>query len=193
MAQANTDIVRAYGASLEIDAKRSRIRIGGHEVSFHCDKFNTRIIKGFEDVVGFDDAGRLLAASAEQASYKMFSDFFAGGGQLDAFNALSAQDRLATLFEMGKLLGYGAVNIESVSETQATFVSPSSYLAEGWLENQERWNWKPRKNPVCYDMNGFLQAALAFVFAKPEGSYKVTETTCRAKGDQVCTFKAEVK
>jgi len=192
MAQANADIINAYAGTLNIDAERSRINIGNHEVSFHCDKFNTRIIKGYEDVVGFDDATRLLAASAEKATFKMFADFFADGAHQDAFAALSAEDRLATLFEIAKMLGYGAVQINTVSENGGEFVSASTYLAEGWLENQERWNWKVRKNPVCHDMNGFLQAAMAIAYGKEPGSYKVKETTCRAKGDEVCTFKAEV-
>jgi len=192
MAKANMDIVSAYGGTMVIDAGKSRIRIGGHEVSFHCDKFNTRIIKGFEDVVGIEDASRLLCASAEQSSYKMFTDFFQGN-QRQAFDSLPPEDKVATLLEMGKILGYGAVNIDSISASGGQFTSPYSYLAEGWLENLSRWNWKLRTAPVCYDMCGFIQASLAFIFGKKPGSYKVAETTCRAKGDKVCTFKAEVK
>ncbi len=176
---------------MEIDAAHSRIRIGGHEVAFHCDKFNTRIIKGLEDVIGIPDAAKMLIASAEASSYQMFVDFFKGDRKA-AFDSLSPEDKIATLIEMGKMLGYGGVDVKSLSEKGGDFVSPYSYLAEGWLENKDRWNWSLRKNPVCYDMSGFLQAALAFVWGKKTGSYKVIETTCRSTGDELCTFKAEV-
>lgn len=192
MAQANMDIVAAYGGSMEIDAAHSRIRIGGHEVAFHCDKFNTRIIKGLEDVIGVDDARNLLVTSAENAAYKMFSDFLVGDHKA-SFDGLSPEDKIATLLEIGKKLGYGSATAKSVSDSGGEFSAPHSYLAEGWLENMDRWNWKLRENPVCSDMSGFLQAVLAFSFGKPAGSYKVTETTCKAKGDDACTFKAEVK
>lgn len=188
----NNDIVQAYGATMEIDAAHSRIRMGGHEVAFHCDKFNTRIIKGLEDVIGIQDAAKLLIDSAEKSSYQMFADFFQGDNKA-AFDGLSPEDKLDTLIEMGKMLGYGGVDVKTLSDKGGEFSSPYSYLAEGWLENKDRWNWSLRKNPVCYDMSGFLQAALAFIYGKKPSSYSVTETSCRAQGDKLCTFKAEVK
>lgn len=192
MGQPNMNIVSAYGGTMEIDAAKSRIRIGGHEVAFHCDKFNTRIIKGLEDVVGVKDAAKLLIESSEQAAYGMFTDFFQGDTKA-AFDALAPEDKMATLIEIGKMLGYGAVTVNSVSDAGGDFTSPSSYLAEGWLENMNRWNWKLRDNPACYDMSGYLAAALAYSYGKEPGTYKVLEGNCRAKGDDVCTFKAEVK
>ncbi len=192
MAQHNSIIVESYLKTFTIDAEHSRIRVGNHEVAFHCDKFNTRIIKGFEDVIGIEDSAKLLVASAEKTILQMFNDFFKDDVKTQ-FDSLSPEDKFATLIEMGKLLGYGAIDPATPTDKGGTFISPSSYLAEGWLENETRWNWKQRSTPVCYDMCGFIAGALAFIYGKPIGTYKVTETTCRAKGDSVCTFKAEVK
>ncbi|NLI99179.1 hypothetical protein GX441_11045 [bacterium] len=192
MAQPNAAILESYLKTFMIDAEHSRIRIGNHEVAFHCDKFNTRIIKGLEDVIGVADSYKLLVASAEKATLQMFSDFLVSEIK-PQFDALSPEDKFTTLVEIGKLLGYGALNASRISDKGGEFSSPSSYLAEGWLENQTRWNWKQRTDPVCYDMCGFIAGVLSIVYGKPAGTYKVTEMECRSKGDSVCNFKAEVK
>jgi hypothetical protein len=55
-------VKEAFLGSVKADADKSRLEFGGTEVSFHCDKFNTRVVKGLEDVVGVDDAHKLLSA-----------------------------------------------------------------------------------------------------------------------------------
>jgi hypothetical protein len=91
------------------------------------------------------------------------------------------------------VLAYGAFEGNGVSEAGGKVTSKSSYVAEGWLENLERWNWTLRENPVCHDACGQIAAALAVAFGKPVETYSVTETACRAKGDDTCEFVVEVK
>jgi len=179
--------------TVKADAERSRLEFGGTEVSFHCDKFNTRIIKGLEDVVGFDEAKKLLAHQAEITNYDLLQKFLGEGAAAEAFGALSPEEKLSAVFDIYKILAYGAFEGGGVGEGGGTVNSAHSYLAEGWLENMERWNWSLRDNPVCHDACGYIAAALAVAFGKPVETYAVSETKCRSKGDDVCEFAVEVK
>jgi len=179
--------------TVKADAERSRLEFGGTEVSFHCDKFNTRIIKGLEDVVGFEEAKKLLAHQAETTNYALLETFLGEGEPAEVFGSLSPEEKLAAVFEIYKILAYGAFDGGAVGEGGGTVTSPYSYLAEGWLENMERWNWSLRDNPVCHDACGCIAAALAMAFGKPTGTYAVSETKCRSKGDDICEFAVEVK
>lgn len=179
-------------SSLNADAERSRLDFGGVEVSFHCDKFNTRIIKGLEDVLGFEDARKLLVEESEKAHLKFLEATLKNGPASAAFQALSPADKLQAVFEVYKLLAYGAFDGSGLSEKGGTVTSKTSYLAEGWLENLERWNWSLRENPLCHDACGHIAAAAEFAFGKPAGTFKVKETKCRSKGDDICEFVVEV-
>jgi predicted hydrocarbon binding protein len=66
-------------------------------------------------------------------------------------------------------------------------------VAEGWLENLERWNWTLRDNPVCHDACGQIAAAFSVAFGKPADTYSVKETQCRSTGADACEFVVEVK
>ena len=186
-------VKEAFLGTIKADADKSRLEFGGTEVSFHCDKFNTRVVKGLEDVVGVDDAHNLLSRQAEITHHAFLQKFFVDGPGAEAFSALSPEDKLAAIFEIYKVLAYGAFEGNGIGEAGGKVTSKSSYVAEGWLENLERWNWTLRENPVCHDACGQIAAALAVAFGKPAETYSVTETTCRAKGDDICEFVVEVK
>jgi hypothetical protein len=186
-------VKEAFLGSVKADADKSRLEFGGTEVSFHCDKFNTRVVKGLEDVVGVDDAHKLLSRQAEITHHAFLQKFLLGGRGAEAFSSLSPAEKLAAIFDIYKVLAYGAFEGNGVSEAGGKVTSKSSYVAEGWLENLERWNWTLRENPVCHDACGQIAAALAVAFGKPVETYSVTETACRAKGDDTCEFVVEVK
>jgi hypothetical protein len=180
-------------STVKVYPDRSRLEFGGTEVAFHCDKFNTRIIKGMEDVIGVEQAARLLAASAEATHYAWLKKFFIDGDGKAAFSAMSAADKLAACFEVYKVFAYGAFDGSGLGENGGKVVSKSSYIAEGWLENMERWKWVLRENAVCHDACGTIAAAAAIAYGKPQGTYVVTEIKCRSKGDDICEFAVEVR
>jgi hypothetical protein len=180
-------------STIKVYPERSRLEFGGCEVSFHCDKFNTRVVKGLEDVIGFEEAKNLLSATSEKTHYDMLKSFLIDGAGKEKFSGLSPEDRLAAVFDVFKVFAYGAFNGKEVKAGGGKVTSPTSYVAEGWLENLERWKWKLRDNPVCHDACGQIAAALSIVYDKPIGTYKVNETRCRAKGDDICEFTVEVK
>jgi len=180
-------------STIKVYPEKSRLEFGGSEVSFHCDKFNTRIVKGLEDVIGFEEAKALLSAIAEKAHYEMLKSFLKNGAGVEKFSGLSVEDKLSAVFDIYKVFAYGAFDGKGMKADGGKVTSPTSYVAEGWLENLERWKWKLRDNPVCHDACGQIAAALSIVYDKPVGKYVVNETKCRAKGDDVCEFTVEVK
>ena len=138
------DIKQGYVESIKVVADKSRIEVGGAEVSLHCDKFNTRIIKGLEDVVGFEKAQEILENSASKSTYDILNSYLSSTDIKSAFNGLSPEEKLKTIFELFKVLGYGAIEISSVSDSSGEFFSKSSYISEGWLENEKKWKWSKR-------------------------------------------------
>jgi hypothetical protein len=179
-------------STIEVFPEKSRLEFGGTEVSFHCDKFNTRVVKGFEDVVGYDDAYTLLSNCAETTHYGLLKSFFGNGEAASFFDGLSPEEKLAAIFEVYKVFAYGAFD-GGVNENGGTVTSATSYVAEGWLENMERWKWAYRDNPVCHDACGQIAAAMALAFGKDTGTYKVVENKCRSKGEDICEFAVEVR
>ena len=174
--------------TVQVDADRSRIELGGSEVAYHCDKFATRIIKGLEDVLGIDKASELLTQAAAKTSYDMLSSFVANE---PAWSGLDVPGKLVAIFDIYKLQGYGAVTPESMDGGSTKVLSDSSYLAEGFFENMQRWGWMMRQKPFCHDMCGYLQAAFALATAKDLSAVKVRETGCRAAGSTTCVFDVE--
>jgi hypothetical protein len=183
-------IVEKTKAAIKIDADLARITIAGQEVAYHCDKFATRIIKGLEDILGVEKASELLANSAatttlelNQALVKLEPDW----------DKLGVPQRLEKIFEIYKLLGFGAVKAEKMDGSSTKVTSKSSYLAEGYLENMQRWMWPIREKIFCHDMCGYLQSAWALATDKPLGAFAVKETQCRTTGADQCVFIVEVK
>ncbi len=169
-------MVEKLKASIAVDAARSRISVGGEEFAYHCDKFNTRIIKGLEDVLGPAKARELIARTAAQSLLEMFKSFAAS---MPEFQTASVADKLTGFAECWKILGFGAVTFDKMDGSSTKARSTTSYLAEGYLENMKRWSWPVRKTPFCYDLEGYLQAAFAAATGKDLASISVVETQCR--------------
>ncbi len=183
-------MIEKLKASIAVDAARSWISVGGEEFAYHCDKFNTRIIKGLEDVLGPAKARELIMRTASQNLLEMFKSFAASTPE---FQAADTAEKLTGLTECLKLLGFGAVALDKMDGSSTQARSTTSYLAEGYLENMQRWGWPVRKAPFCYDLEGYLQAAFAAATGKDLASISVTETQCRTAGADSCIFEVEVK
>lgn len=188
---AHEALVKAYLDTMAFDQEKSTLSLGGTPVSFHCDKFNTRILKNIEDVMGYEDGSRLLKKWAAQTTYEALTRFLVEGPGAAHFSGLDPKARLEAIFELFKVLAYGAVKIVSVDEKKAVFSSATSYLAEGWLENKKNWGWETRHGPACHDLAGHLVAAMALAYGKPFTAYAARETSCRTEGHPECVFEVE--
>jgi hypothetical protein len=175
-------------STIESDARRSRLKVAGTEVAFHCDKFNTRIIKGLESITGFDKLAIMISRISEETHYNLVQKIIQADSE-KRFASLSRTDKLAAIFEIYKVFGYGNFDVSKLTEDGGEVTAKKSYLAEGYLENQQRWNWGPRFRPFCVDADGYIAAAMAITFGKPVGTYIVRESKCRAMGNPVCIFE----
>lgn len=182
-------IIQQIQAAVEIDAERSRIRLAGHEVAYHCEKFSTRIIRGLEDVLGVEEANALIQQTAAESLYKALAQL---PETQPGWATMPRAERLALLFAVFKMLGYGAVRVAATNGNRTQVTSANSYLAQGFFENAEQWRWSKRSAPFCHDMCGYLRAAFAVSDGVPLDRVAVKETTCRTMGAEVCTFEVEV-
>jgi len=186
-------IVDKYLGLMEFDGEKSKLSIAGTAVSFHCDKFNTRILKNFEDVMGYSRAGEMLAKMAQKTTYDamkyVLNETDAGAN----IKALGEKEQLEAFLEILSALAYGSIKLVEYGDNLITFQSEHSYLAEGWLENKKRWKLDEREGPACHDIRGHLSAIIALIKGKPFDAYTVQEITCRAHQDAAnCKFIAEV-
>ncbi len=171
---------------IDVDAEKSELRVAGQLFAYHCDKFNTRILKGLEDTLGFEKARDLLENSAESTMYDTLT------GMFDLFEGSTPEEKLNSIFEAYKVLGHGNISVKEISASGGTATAKPSYMVEGWLENEERWGWGKRENPICHDEAGAIAAAFEIAFGLSKGSAKVTETQCYVTGADSCEFKIEV-
>jgi hypothetical protein len=174
---------------ISIDSSRARIQVGNLEVAYHCDKFATRITKGLEDILGVDKASTLLADSAARTAFRMLNELTA---TLPEWGGLSTAEKLGVIFDAYKVLGDGSVQTGYTGGSSAQVTSPTSYLAEGYLENMQRWQWPLRKDHYCHELCGLIQAAFAVALGKDLAAIRVAETECRTTGAGQCEFAVEV-
>ena len=187
-------IVSKYLGLQKFDYSTSELSIAGTAVSFHCDKFNTRILKNLEDVMGYDKAASMLFEKAQKTTYDSFKHIMDETEVGQDINAFSKKEQIEAFLEIFKALAYGAIKIVEYSPERSVFSSEHAYLAEGWLENKKKWMLDERDGPACHDIRGHLAAVMALVEGKHFDAYTVKETQCRSFEDgTICEFVAEVK
>ncbi len=172
--------------NISIDPETSKFLIEGEAFAYHCDKFNTRILKGFEDTLGHEKTKELLFKSAESSCYDVLKGLF------DLLEGDTPTDKMKSVFEMCKVLGHGDFHIKDINETGGTVIAKKAYMVEGWLENQERWHWHKRTDTICHDSCGAIAAAFEIANGLDKGTVTVTETECMVTGAPECVFNVEV-
>lgn len=186
-------IVGKYLGLLEFDQEKSKLSIAGTAVSYHCDKFNTRILKNLEDVMGYKRAGEMLSKMAAKTTYDAMKYVLNETEAGSDIKTLTKKEQIEAFLEILKALAYGSIELVEYDSSKAIFQSKHSYLAEGWLENEKRWKLDLREGPACHDIRGHLSAIMAMVEGKPLNTFTVQETSCRTFEDSpVCKFVAEV-
>ncbi|MBN2047030.1 MAG: hypothetical protein JW750_04220 [Anaerolineaceae bacterium] len=175
--------------SFDFDVERSRITINGTEVAMHSDQYAVRTIKGIEDVMGYERAAQVLQGSAARSMIRLILKEFSARQYMAE---MSVEEKLFRVVNAWKILGYGALEIEELTDHSARISTANSYLAVGYLENQAAWHLPRREQPFCHDMAGYLLGAFSLLMQKPPESVRVRETHCRTTGDEKCVFELEV-
>ncbi len=183
-------IVDLIKNQIYVDPEHSRIKFGAADIAYHCDKFATRITKGLEDVLGIEKTSALLNQSAAESN---FANFQAGLSVDDTFSNMSVPEKMDVILAIYNVLGHGAITLEKNDGTSTKAHSKHSYLAEGFIENMEHWQWKKREEPFCHEMCGDLRAAFASATGKDLSDITVKEIQCRTMGSDECVFEVEVK
>lgn len=182
-------IIERLKSTITIDADHSRIKISNTDIAYHCDKFATRITKGLEDVLGFEETVALINKYTAESMMSTLEPL----AKAPTFTALPVSEKLDTLLEIYKMLGNGAVTLEKSDGTSTKAHTKYSYLAESFIENMDRWQWKFRSEPFCHEMSGNLCGAFAISTGKELANISVKEVKCRTMGADECVFEVEVK
>jgi hypothetical protein len=168
----------------------TRIGLANVDIAFHCDTYSVRITKGLEDILGVNKAAELLSESAAQSMLEILQSVFA---VYPDFGLQPVEDRLRDTFGVLSFMGMGRMFVEQIRGLNIQVLSPTSYLADGYLDNMRNLNWPKREKPFCHDLCGYLQAATAFAMRRNMSFITVREIKCRTTGEHDCEFRAEVR
>jgi hypothetical protein len=175
---------------IDITTHPARIGLANVDIALHSDKYAVRITKGLEDILGVDKAAELLSESAAQAMLEILQNVFAAYPE---FGQRPVEERLRDTFAVLAFLGMGRMFVEQIRGLNIQMLSPTSYLADGYLDHMLNLNWPKREKPFCHDFCGYLQAAIAFAMRRNLSSITVREIKCRTTGEHDCEFRAEVR
>jgi hypothetical protein len=139
-------LTRSVLSTLSFDAERSRLELGGAPFGFHADAYNTRVLRICEDMMGYQEAGRLLYECAEATTYALLKKTVLDGPGNGEFQALGLTERLEAVFEIYKALAYGAIFVAAATPDRARFNSASSYLAEAGWRTRNGGTWTTAKD-----------------------------------------------
>lgn len=156
------------------------ITFGGRRLVMHCNHYNIFLQRTIEDGLG-DRAGRLLVASAAEASRLMLSGLFSSAPPS------SYEAGLARAAEIFGAQGFGRLDVVELSASGGEAIVSQSHYALGWLSR-----WGKRKTPGCFYAAGYVAGALAAAARLAPERIVVHESRCLAMGDPHCTFVAEV-
>ena len=172
---------------LKINDENGSVMFGPVTVAYHCDTFNTRIIKGFEDTLGYEHARELVLTTTEISTYDPLSDMLNAKTQ-----GMSFEDSLKVAFDFYRVIGCGSFELVEL-KGKGGKVKGVTFTAEGWFEKETKWNWNARKEPVCHVEAGLIATVWEVLNKLPKGSVSVKETACKAVGNPECIFEVEVK
>lgn len=158
------------------DPSKKRHYLNDWNSVLHCHHYSTlftQLAIDAEDLGGITN----LVKAGENVFGKVLKDYYEKNG-VD-----SVDDRVEIARQYWKTVGMGLIDITVTDESAASAKMDYSHLDEGWLKK-----WGGADRPINFFTQGFLAGALAAIFNKPLGSYRVEETKSLAKGDDVSQF-----
>lgn len=157
------------------DAARNLTRCAGEPLVFHCHHYNTFLQRTITDA---SEVPRTLLQDAASAVVR---------AQLLSWlwehRAANPRHRLALAESFHRLQGFGALDLSRCEAWGGRASVQHSHYGDGFLGK-----FGPQTEPVCYFSAGAIAAALEVAYARPAGSYLVTEQECVACGAPACRF-----
>ena len=154
------------------------IFLSGLPIALHCHHYNMNLQKTLESSLG-DEGALLIYQAAEESSYGGFTSFL---GHHPKINTVKSKLELASTSY--QYCGLGIINFTQIGPEGGRIVSPHSHHVTGWLAK-----FGKRETPGCFFSRGWIAGALAVIYEKPCGYYRVDELECKMTLARECVFE----
>lgn len=151
--------------------------LGVEPVIFHCHHYNVVLQQSIEDVATQFPVGSIEHDGAAIVAHHQLSH---------AFEGTDRGDRLPFAAEYFRLRGFGLLDLGGLTDQGGTVSLRNSHYALGFKTRGVQ-----RDAPACKFACGYVAGALAAAHDLPAGSFRATETSCVARGDDGCRISVE--
>jgi len=156
------------------------IYLSGLPIALHCHHYNMNLQKTLESSLG-DEGAQLIYQAAEESSYDGLTFFLKHHSRINTVK--SKLELAATSYQY---CGLGIINFTQISPKGGRIVSPHSHHVTGWLAKFGR-----RDTPGCFFSRGWIAGALAVIYDRPRGHYRVNELECKMNLARECLFEVK--
>jgi hypothetical protein len=157
------------------------ISLSGLPIALHCHHYNMNLQKTLESSLG-SDGTLLLYEAAEESSYAKFTSFLMHHSKIKTVK--SKLELASTSFQY---CGLGIINLTQIGAEGGRISSPHSHHVTGWLAK-----FGKRETPGCFFTRGWLAGALAVIYDKHLGYFRVDEIECKMTLARECVFDVTV-
>lgn len=158
--------------------KGHEIFLSGLPIALHCHHYNMNLQKTLESSLG-SDGTLLLYEAAEESSYTGFTSFLRHHPKIN-----TVKSKLELASTSYQYCGLGIINFSKIRPEGGRIVSPHSHHVTGWLAK-----FGTRENPGCFFARGWIAGALAVIYDKHLGYYRVDELECKMMQARECVFE----
>ena len=158
--------------------KGHEIFLSGLPIALHCHHYNINLQKTLESTLG-DAGARLIYQAAEASSFDSITSFL---GHHPKINTVKSKLELAATSY--QYCGLGILNFTRIGPEGGIIVSSHSHHVTGWLAK-----FGKRETPGCFFSRGWIAGALAVIYAKNRGFFKVDELECKMALARECRFR----
>jgi hypothetical protein len=158
--------------------KGHEIFLSGLPIALHCHHYNMNLQKTLESSLG-KNGSWLIYQAAEESSYYGFTFILKNHPKITTIK--SKLELAATSYQY---CGLGIINFTQIGQEGGRIVSPHSHHVTGWLAK-----FGKRETPGCFFPRGWIAGALAVIYDKHIGYYRVEELECKMSIAQECVFE----
>jgi predicted hydrocarbon binding protein len=158
--------------------KGHEIFLSGLPIALHCHHYNMNLQKTLESSLG-SDGTKLLYEAAEESSYAGLTSFLRHHHKIN-----TVKSKLELASTSYQYCGLGIINFTQIAPEGGRIVSTHSHHVTGWLAKFGR-----RETPGCFFARGWIAGALAVIFDKHPGYYRVDERECKMMQARECVFE----
>lgn len=151
-----------------------------------------RLSYRFEQAFGVDgheESARRLVNCAHVCGYNTFHGIWASKEWQAGVDPLihTPEDRIEASIAVCDALGWARMHVSELGPEGGVFTAERGYESSGYISDYGRSD-----HPICYKLCGALSALfdLTYGASYPDSiyGYHAQEVTCRAMGDDLCTF-----